>query len=187
LAPLRLLFVRHGLAPLQGETAAHVIYSTLRRPAVEEFNEYLSKYARAIDAARQRRPIPATGDTFPVGVESRIEGLARGHIEAILRTACPQGKRYLYHYLNAAMVNVRDFEAACDHFGLRGVIEDIPPEEVDREVLARKARGAAPSTGLLPMGIDEIMPREKADARIAIVERRIAAASERVAEAVPAA
>jgi len=157
------------------------------RPAVEAFNECLSKYARAIDEALQRGPIPATGETFPVGVESRIVGLARGHIEAILRTACPQGKRYLYHYLNVAMVNARDFEAACDHFGLRGVIEDITPEEVQGEARARKAQGAAPSTGLLPMGIDEIMPREKADARIAIVERRIAAASARVAEAVPAA
>jgi len=53
------------------------------------------------------------------------------------------------------------------------------------EMRARKERGAAPSTGMLPMFLDEIMPREMADARVAIVERRLdeARAKVRVAPA----
>jgi len=41
---------------------------------------------------------------------------------------------------------------------------------------ARAERGAEPSAGLLPTALDERFPRDEADARIAIVARRIAGA-----------
>jgi len=53
------------------------------------------------------------------------------------------GAGCLCHHLHVSMVNVRDFEAACDHIGLRGAIKDISREEVAGEVRARGARGRA--------------------------------------------
>jgi len=165
--------------------SAHELYTNLRRALpVETFEEWIAKYRRAIEEAQHRKPIPLTGETFPVGQGSFTVDMDRAHVEATLQVACPMGARYLYHHLQVSMVNVRDFEAACDHFGLRGVIRDISREEVAGEVRARAERGAEPSAGLLPAALDEQFPRDEADARIAIVARRIAEAK---ARAVPAA
>jgi len=144
----------------------------------------IAKITRAIEEAKHSKPAPLSGETFPVGAGSSIEDMDRVYVEATLQIACPVSVRYLYHYLHVSMVSVRDFEAACAHFGLRGVIRDITREEVDEEVRARAERGDEPSTGYLPMSLDEQFPRGEADARIAIIARRIAEAK---ARAVPAA
>ena len=136
---------------------------------------------RAVREAQ--RILPRTGDAFPVRVEGITRHLERANIECNLRVSCPRGLNYLYHTLHMDMVDVGDFEAACDHFGLRGVLEEITYRQVEEEMRARRERGDAPSTGSLPMFLDEIMPREMADARIAIVERRIAEARARMAVA----
>jgi len=153
---------------------------------VESFEEYAARHMRAFEEARRREPPVPTGETFPVGRGSTTQHLARCHVEATLQNACPGGLGYLYHRLHVAMVDIKAFEAACDHFGLRGVIRDITPEEVAAEVRARRERGAEPSTGLLPALLDERFPRDEADARIAIVARRIAEARAR-APKIPAA
>jgi len=123
----------------------------------------------------RRRPA-GTGERRPVRVEGITRHLERANIECNLRVSCPRGLNYLYHTLHMDMVDVGDFEAACDHFGLRGVLKEITYRQVEEEMRARRERGDAPSTGSLPMFLDEIMPREMADARVAIVERRIAEA-----------
>jgi len=143
---------------------------------VEGFEEYAARHMRAFEEARRREPPVPTGETFPVRRGSTTQHLARCHVEATLQNACPGGLGYLYHRLHVAMVDVRAFEAACDHFGLRGVLRDVTPGEVAAEVRARRGRGDEPSTGLLPALLDERFSREEADARIAIVARRIAEA-----------
>ena len=150
---------------------AWVICLHTARPAVDT-EEYLAGHLRALKEASQRS-LPRTGETRPVRMEGDTCHLTRGQIEHSLRTWCPRGLHYMYHTLDMAMVDVGDFEAACDHFGLRGVLEEITYRQVEEEMRARRERGDAPSTGMLPSLMDEIMPREMADARIAIVERRI--------------
>jgi len=49
------------------------------------------------------------------------------------------GAGCLCHHLHVSMVNVRDFEAACGHIGLRGAIKDISREEAAGGVRARSA------------------------------------------------
>lgn len=143
---------------------------------MESFEEYIAKYSRAVEEARRRRPLRLTGETYPVGMESRIEQMDRAHVEAMLQAVCPRGLGHLYHHLRVTAVDIGGFEAACGHFGLRGVLRDITREEVAEEMRARRGRGDAPSTGLLPARLDEHYSREEADARIAIVARRIAVA-----------
>jgi len=143
---------------------------------VESFEEHVKAHMRAFEEARRREPTVPTGGTFPVARGGITRRLARCHVEATLQNACPGGLGYLYHYLHVAMVDVRAFEAACGHFGLRGVIRDITPGEVAAEVRARRERGDEPSTGLLPLCLDNRFSREEADARTAIVKRRIAEA-----------
>jgi len=149
-----------------------------------DIDEYIAAHLRAAREEAKRIPT-GTGERRPVRVEGVTRHLAREQIEHRLRRTCPRGLNYMYHRLHEDMVDVRDFEAACDHFGLRGVLEDITYEQMTEEMRARKERGAAPSTGMLPMFLDEIMPREMADARVAIVERRLdeARAKVRVAPA----
>jgi len=149
---------------------------------VESFEEYAARHMRAFEEARRREPPVPTGETFPVARGGTTRRLARCHVEATLQNACPGGLGYLYHYLRVAMVDVRAFEAACGHFGLRGVIRDITREEVAAEVRARRGRGDEPSTGLLPLGLDNRFSREEADARTAIVKRRIAGAMAKAAK-----
>jgi len=174
------------------QVLAHGLYtSPLPRPDVdadaesdEDIDEYIAAHLRA--AREEARRIPAgTGERRPVRVGGVTRHLAREQIEHRLRRTCPHSLNYMYHRLHEDMVDVRDFEAACDHFGLRGVLEDITYGQMTEEMRARKERGAAPSTGMLPMFLDEIMPREMADARVAIVERRLdeARAKVRVAPA----
>ena len=151
------------------------------RPAVDT-DEHTTARIRAIMEEARRRPA-GTGERRPVRVEGITRHLAREQIEYRLRVWCPHGLNYLYHRLQVDMVDVGDFEAACDHFGLRGVLEEITYRQVEEEMRARRERGDAPSTGMLPVFLDELMPREMADARIAIVERRIAEAGARAAAA----
>jgi len=173
----------------QSTISAYELYTRPHRALpVGSFEEHIAKYARAIEAAKRRKPVPLTGETFPVGKGSLTVDMDRAHVEAVLQGACPMGVRYLHHFLHVSMANVRDFEAACAHFGLRGAIRDITREEVAEEVRARAERGDEPSTGYLPMSLDEQFPRDEADARIAIVARRIAEAKAReVPAAAPAA
>jgi len=107
---------------------------------------------------------------------STTRRLARCRVEAALQNARPMGVGYLHRRLRVAMVDVRAFEAACGHFGLRGVLRDVTPGEVAAEVRARRGRGDEPSAGLLPALLDERFSREEDDARMAIVKRRIAEA-----------
>jgi len=150
--------------------------TALRAPPVESFEEHIAMLTRAVEEARRRKPAPLSGQTFPVGVGSRVLPMDRVQAEAILQDACPRGLPYLHHYLRVVSVSIDDFEAACGHFGLRGVLRNISGEEISAEIRARRERGAEPSTGLLPVFLDERFPREEADARIAIVQRRIAEA-----------
>jgi len=138
--------------------------------------EYIARHLRAIAEERRRPPVPPTGETFPVRVGGAAREMDRAVVEDILRTAGPRGSSYLYHYVNLNLIDVRDFEAACASFGLQGALEDIAYDEIQDEIRARRERGAAPSAGMLPAFLDEVMPREMADACIAIVERRIAGA-----------
>lgn len=140
--------------------------------------EYVAMHIRAM-REEAKHPPSRKGEKRPVRVEGQTRHLARGQIEYTLRLTCPRGLDYLYHRLNMDMVNVDDFEAACDHFGLRGVLEPLTPGQVIDEMRERKTRGARPSTGMLQSFMDEIMPREEADARIAIFERRMTAARAR--------
>jgi len=143
---------------------------------VETLEERFAGLSRAIEEARRRKPTPPSGQTYPVGMGSRVRPMDRVHAEATLQSACPRGLSYLYHYLNVISVSVDDFEAACDHFGLRGVLRDITREEVAAEVRARRESGAEPSTGYLPLNLGWRYSREEADARMTIVGRRIAEA-----------
>ena len=143
---------------------------------METLKERFAKLARAIEEARRRKPTPLSGQVYPVCKGSGTLHMDRVHVEATLQAVCPRGLSYLYHSLRVDMVCIDDFEAACGHFGLRGVLRDISGEEISAEVRARRERGAEPSTGLLPVFLDERFPREEADARIAIVARRIAEA-----------
>ncbi len=145
----------------------------------------LAEFARAVEE-RQQNPIRPTGRTYPVRMGSRTLPMDRAHVEATLRDVCPRGLPYLYHYLHVAMVDIGDFEAACGHFGLRGVLRGITSGEVDAEVRARRGRGEAPSTGYLPLDLAASFSRDEADARIAIVAARIAEAGE-MAPRIPAA
>jgi len=146
---------------------------------VESFEEYAARHMRAFEEAQRRGPPTLSGQTYPVGRGGRTVPMDRVHAEAALQNWCPAGLGYLYHRLRVAAVDICAFEAACDHFGLRGVIRNITREEVAAEVRARRGRGAEPSTGMLPAFLDERFSREEADARIAIVKRRIAEARAR--------
>jgi len=44
-----------------------------------------------------------------------------------------------------------DFEAACDHFGMRHLLVDMTPLGTIREMRDRRARAGPPSTGTLPL------------------------------------
>jgi len=143
---------------------------------METLEKRFAELMCAIEEAQRRGPPTPSGWTYPVEKGGRKVPVDRVHVEATLQDACPRGLPYLYHYLNVISVSTDDFEAACDHFGLRGVIRDITREEVAAEVRARRGRGDAPSTGYLPLDLDWRYPREEADARIAIVKRRIAEA-----------
>jgi len=149
---------------------------------VETLEEYCAKLARAIEEVQRRGPLPLSGQTYPVGIEDRTVPMDRVHVEATLQATCPRGLSYLYHYLGVTSVNTDDFDAACDHFGLRSVLRDITKEEVAEEVRARRESGAEPSTGYLLMDLDSRFSREEADARIAIVKRRIAEAKAQAVE-----
>jgi len=146
---------------------------------VGTFEEHTAKLMRAIKEAQHREPPTLSGQTYPVGMGGRTVPMDRVHVEAALQNACPRGLSYLYHYLCVAMVSTDDFEAACDHFGLRSVLRDITKEEVAGEVRERRGRDAEPSTAYLLMDLDPRFSREEADARIAIVKRRIAEAREK--------
>jgi len=164
-----------GFAP--GATLTDKLYRHyLPRPAVETFEEYITGLTRAIEEAQRRGPPALSGQTYPVARGDRVQLVDRVHIEGALQDACPRGVSYLYHYLAVISVSIRDFEAACDHFGLRSVLRDITREEVDAEVRARRGRGEAPSTGYLPLDLAASFSRDEADARIAIVAARIAEA-----------
>jgi len=143
---------------------------------VETLEGRYAELMQAIEEAQRRGPPALSGQTYPVGVGSRTLPMDRVQVEATLQDACPRGVSYLYHYLNVISVSIKDFEAACGHFGLRSVLRDITREEVDAEARARRGRGEAPSTGYLPLDLAWRYPREEADARIAIVARRIAEA-----------
>lgn len=163
-----------------GRRGVRVICLRPRRRAVDAEErsgaEYIARHLRAIAEERRRPPAPPTGETFPVRVGGATRDMDRAVVEDILRTAGPRGQSYLYHYINLNQIDVRDFEAACASFGLRAALEDIAYDQIQDEIRARRGRGAAPSTGMLPVFLDEVMPREMADACIAIVERRIAGA-----------
>ena len=137
---------------------------------------YLSRHLRAIDEERERPPPPPTGETFPVRVGGSTRRMDRADVEEMLRVAGPHGASHLYHHVRGCAIDVRDFEAACAHFGLRGALEEITHDQIQEEIRARRERGEAPSTGMLPMFLNEIMPRDYADACVAIVEGRIAEA-----------
>jgi len=158
------------------DSGARAICPIYGAPPVETLEEDIAKLFRAIEEARRRKPAALSGRTYPVERGGRTLPMDRVHVEAALQNVCPRGLPYLYHYLNVILVNADDFEAACGHFGLSGVLQDIANEEVDAEARARRERGAEPSTGMLPAFLDERYSREEADARIAIVKRRIAEA-----------
>jgi len=153
---------------------------------MEALEKRIAGLMRAIEEVRRRGPLTPSGQTYPVEKDGRTVHVDRVHIEATLQDACPRGLSYLYHYLNVISVNADDFDAACGHFGLRGVLRNITGGEVAAEVCARRERGAEPSTGYLPLDLDERYSREEADARMAIVKRRIAEARAR-APKIPAA
>lgn len=175
-APAPPLGARQAAPRLRGR----VICPRPRRRAVDAEErsgaEYIARHLHAIAEERRRPPVTPTGEAFPVRVGGATREMDRAVVEDILRTAGPRGRAYLYHYINFSLIDVRDFEAACGRFGLQGALEDITYDEIEDEIRARRERGAAPSTGMLPVFLDEVMPRERADARIAIVERRIAGA-----------
>jgi len=136
---------------------------------------YLSRHLRAIGEERERPPPPPTGETFPVRVGGSTRRMDRADVEEMLRVAGPHGASHLYHHVRGCAIDVRDFEAACAHFGLRGALEEITHDQIQEEIRARRERGEAPDGGL-PAVLEASMPREVAHARLAIVERRIAEA-----------
>jgi len=136
----------------------------------------LSRHIRAVGEEQCRPPPPPTGETFPVRTGGSTRRMDRADVEEILRAAGPHGASHLCHHVRSCMIDVGGFKGACAHFGLRGALEDITHGQMREEIRARRERGEAPSTGMLPMFLDEIVPREYADACVAIVERRIAEA-----------
>jgi len=163
--------------PTLGVILTHGLYTPIYdAQPVETLEEDIAKLFRAIEEARRRKPPTLSGQTYPVERGGRTLPMDRVHVEATLQNVCPRGLPYLYHYLNVILVNADDFEAACGHFGLSGVLRGITREEVAAEVRARRESGAEPSTGMLPAFLDERFSREEADARTAIVKRRIAEA-----------
>jgi len=116
---------------------------------------------------------------FPVRTAWATEHVTRDGVRGFLATVAPRGRAYVHHVLRMRMTNPSDFEAACDHFGLRHLLVEIEDDEVYGEMEARKERGDPPSTGSLPLMVEEL-GREEADARIAIYNRRVAEAKARM-------
>jgi len=125
------------------------------------------------------------GETFPVRTAWATEHWTADSLRKFLTGIAPLGQSYVYHALNVYMMNHRDFEAACDHFGMRHLLVDVTLGDVFGEMRARKARAEPPSTGTLPLFLDSLS-REEADARIALYNRRVAEAEARFAAQAPA-
>lgn len=141
---------------------------------METLERRYAELMQAIEEARRRKPPTLSGQTYPVARDGRVQLVDCVHVEGALQDACPRGLSCLYRHLNVILVDAGDLGAACGHFGLRGVLREITREEVAEEVRARRERGDEPSTGYLPPGLGWRFSREEADARIAIVRRRIA-------------
>jgi len=127
----------------------------------------------------------AMDETFPVRTPWGAERMTREGMRKFLASVSPQGLNYVYHVLNVHMMDHQDFEAACDHFGVRHLLVEITDSEVCGEMAARRAREEPPSTGPLPIMM-EVLGREEADARIAIYNRRVAEAEAKMAAPAPA-
>ncbi|MDD9814069.1 MAG: hypothetical protein OXU37_07410 [Thaumarchaeota archaeon] len=122
--------------------------------------------------------------TFPVRTAWETEHWTGDDLRKFLSSKAPLGQTYVYHALDVHMMNHRDFEAACDHFGIRHLLVDITLGEVFDEMDARRARNEPPSTGPLPLFLNQ-MSREEADARIAIYNRRVSEAEAAMAAPAP--
>ncbi|RNJ76928.1 MAG: hypothetical protein EB824_00080 [Thaumarchaeota archaeon S15] len=120
------------------------------------------------------------GETFPVRTPWGAERMTRDGIRKFLTEIGPCGLDYVYHVLNVHMMNNRDFEAACNHFGVRHLLVEITDSDVEDEIEARKARAEPASTDPLLLMM-EVLGREAADARIAIYNRRVAEAEAKIA------
>lgn len=123
---------------------------------------------------------PTMGETFPVRTPWGVERMTRDGIREFLAALGPCGLNYVYHTLNVHMMNNRDFEAACDHFGVRHLLVEITDSDVKDEMEARRARAEPASTGPMLLMM-EVLGREEADARIAIYNRRVADAEAKMA------
>jgi len=119
-------------------------------------------------------------ETFPVRTPWGAERMTHDGIRKFLASVGPRGLRYVYHVLNVHMMNRRDFEDACDHFGVRHLLVDITDCEVYDEMDARKTRSEPPSTGPLPIMM-EMLRRDEVDARVAVYNRRVAEAEAKMA------
>lgn len=122
----------------------------------------------------------AMDGVFPMKTAGATEHVTRDGVRGFLAAVAPRGRAYVHHVLCLRMTNPSDFEAACDHFGLRHLLVDITDGEVYDEMDARKARSEPPSTGPLPPMM-EMLRRDEVDARIAIYNRRVAEAEARMA------
>jgi len=127
----------------------------------------------------------AMGETLPIRTAWATEHWTADSLRKFLAGIAPLGQSYVYHALNVYMMNHRDFEAACDHFGMRRLLVDVALGDVFGEMRARKARAEPPSAGTLPLFLDSLS-REEADARIALYNRRVAEAEARFAAQAPA-
>jgi len=114
-------------------------------------------------------------ETFPVRTPWHAEPMTREGIRELLASIGPRGTGYVCHFLAVHTLDYGDFEAACDHFGLRHLLVEITDSEVYDEMEARRDRAEPPSTGPL-LRMMGAMRREEADARIAIYNRRVAEA-----------
>ena len=87
----------------------------------------------------------------------------------------PRGRWQLHRFLHKGAVSIRDFEAACRHFGLGHLLVDVPCGDVLQEIEERKARGALPTGRPAPYGM-MWDGREAVDATLDVYERRVAEA-----------
>lgn len=166
---------RRGALPVGAPIFAHEPY-TCPQAGCPVSEACIMDHIRAIERTMRDKPASPGGEAYPVDRAGHTVNMTREHVESLLRQTSPRGPSYVLHFLHVSLIDVGDFKAACAHFGLTGVLADITPGEVEGEMRARRDGGDAPSTGPLPMFIDVVMGRDEADARIAIVQRRIAEA-----------
>ena len=79
------------------------------------------------------------------------------------------------HYLNRALINRDDFDAACRHFGLEHYLVDVSHSDVLAALEERRARGVPPTDRHAPYAM-MWEDRETIDATLDAYGRRVAEA-----------